>query len=76
MQGSEAPVIIIPVHSCFGGFFNRELLYTAISRAQDICITVGEWQALEAAAGRVGNVKRITRLAELLTATGFDDIPF
>ena len=42
MQGSEAPVIIMPVHSCFGGFFNRELVYTAISRARDICITVGE----------------------------------
>jgi exodeoxyribonuclease V alpha subunit len=66
MQGSEAPVIIIPVHTCFGGFFNRELLYTAISRAQDICITVGEWHALEAAVGRVGNVRRITRLAELI----------
>jgi exodeoxyribonuclease V alpha subunit len=66
MQGSEAPVIIIPVHSCFGGFFNREIIYTAISRAQDICITVGEWHALEAAIGRVGNVRRITRLAELI----------
>ena len=25
MQGSEAPVIILPVHRCFGGHFNREL---------------------------------------------------
>ena len=66
MQGSEAPVVIIPVHTCFGGFFNREIIYTAISRAQDICITVGEWHALEAATGRVGNVRRITRLAELI----------
>ena len=66
MQGSEAPVVIIPVHTCFGGFFNREIIYTAISRAQDICITVGEWHALEAAVGRVGNVRRITRLAELI----------
>ena len=66
MQGSEAPVIIIPVHSCFGGFFNRELIYTALSRAQDICITVGEFHAFEQAIGRVGNVKRITRLTELI----------
>ena len=66
MQGSEGPVIIIPVHTCFGGFFNRELLYTAISRARDICITVGEFHALEAATGRVGNVRRITRLTELI----------
>ena len=66
MQGSESPVVIIPVHKCFGGFYNRELIYTAISRARDICITVGEWSALEAATGRVGNVRRITRLAELI----------
>lgn len=66
MQGSEAPVIILPVHSSFGGFFNRELVYTAISRARDICITVGQWDALEAAAGRVSNSRRITRLAELI----------
>jgi exodeoxyribonuclease V alpha subunit len=66
MQGSEAPVIIIPIHACFGGFFNREIIYTALSRAQDIVITVGEFHALEAATGRVGNVRRITRLAELI----------
>ena len=66
MQGSEAPVIIIPVHNSFGAFFNRELIYTAISRARDICITVGQWGALEAAVGRVGNNRRITRLAELV----------
>ena len=66
MQGSEAPVIILPVHSCFGKFFNREIVYTAISRAQEICITVGEWHAFEQAAGRVGNIRRITRLAELI----------
>lgn len=65
-QGSEAPVIIIPLHSSFGIFPNRELIYTAISRAQDICITVGQWGYLEQAVKRVGNVKRITRLTELL----------
>jgi exodeoxyribonuclease V alpha subunit len=66
MQGSESKVIIIPVHTCFGGFFNREIIYTAISRAQDICITIGQWAALEQAVGRLGNVKRITRLTELI----------
>lgn len=40
-------MIIIPVHNSFGGFFNRDLIYTAISRARDICITVGQWGALE-----------------------------
>ena len=66
LQGSESPAIIFPVHSCFGPFFNRELLYTGISRGKDIVITVGEWGALHQAIGRVGNVRRITRLTELL----------
>jgi exodeoxyribonuclease V alpha subunit len=66
MQGSEAPVVIIPVHTSFGAFFNRELIYTAISRARDICLTIGQWSALEQAAQRVGNIRRITRLQELL----------
>jgi ATP-dependent exoDNAse (exonuclease V) alpha subunit len=66
-------VIIIPVHNSFGAFFNRELIYTAISRARDICITIGEWGALEQAAGRVGNVRRITRLTELLKGENNSD---
>lgn len=73
MQGSEAPVIIIPVHQSFGGFFNRELIYTAISRARDICITVGQWGALEQAAARIGNNRRITRLQELIAPTQIAD---
>lgn len=41
-QGSEWPVIIIPIHKSFGGFMmNRNLLYTAISRAKQICVLVG-----------------------------------
>jgi len=74
MQGSESPVIIIPVHNSFGGFFNRELIYTAISRARDICITVGQWGALEQAAARIGNDRRITCLAELIKRGPDDDI--
>lgn len=49
MQGSEAPVIIIPVHSGFNFFVDRAWLYTAISRAQEICITVGEFSAIKQA---------------------------
>ncbi|MDI6752818.1 MAG: AAA family ATPase [Thermodesulfobacteriota bacterium] len=66
LQGSESPVIIFPVHSSFGGFFSRELLYTGISRAKDICITIGEWSAVEAAGQRATSARRITRLTELL----------
>ena len=67
-------MIIIPVHNSFGGFFNRDLIYTAISRARDICITVGQWGALDQAGARIGNDRRITCLAELIKRGSDDDI--
>lgn len=65
-QGSEAPVIVIPVHRSFGGFVNRPWIYTAISRAQTLCITVGQLAAIEAAAQRRDSDVRLTRLLNKL----------
>ena len=65
-QGSEAPVIVIPVHSAFGFFLDRSWIYTAISRAEQICITVGEFQAIRVATMKDNSNKRITKLRELL----------
>ena len=65
-QGSEAPVIVIPVHRSFGGFVNRPWIYTAISRAQILCITVGQLAAIEAAAKRRDSDVRLTRLLDKL----------
>ena len=64
MQGSEAPVVIIPVHKNFGFFVNRSWIYTAISRAKAICFTVGQFQAIEQAIGRMDSIQRKTFLAE------------
>lgn len=61
-QGSEVPVVILPMHSSFGFFVNRPLVYTAISRAQDICITVGQFAAIEAAIKRIEVSMRNTML--------------
>ena len=66
MQGSEAPVVIIPVHKSFGFFVNRSWIYTAISRAKDICITVGQFEAIAQAIGRQDAVVRKTMLKEKL----------
>jgi len=65
-QGSEAPVVIIPVHSGFNFFVNRPWLYTAISRAQSICITVGEFSAVEKAIDTQMVLHRKTFLKEKL----------
>jgi exodeoxyribonuclease V alpha subunit len=66
MQGSEAPVIIIPVHKVFGYFVNRSWIYTAISRAKEICITVGQFRAVRHAIHREDAVVRKTMLKEKL----------
>jgi exodeoxyribonuclease V alpha subunit len=64
LQGSEAPVIIIPVHKTLSWFCNRNWIYTAISRAKVICITVGQFRAIEMAINRKESMERKTMLRE------------
>ena len=40
-QGSEYPVVIIPMYSCAPMLMARNLLYTAVTRAKDMVILVG-----------------------------------
>lgn len=63
-QGSEAPVIVIPVHSSFAFFANRSWIYTAISRAREICITIGDFSAIEQMIRNTKDTQRLTRLKE------------
>ena len=65
-QGSEAPVVIIPVHASFNRFITRPWIYTAISRAQNICITVGQFSAVKHAIQRAYSNDRVTRLQKRL----------
>lgn len=48
-QGSEAAVIIIPVHKQFNYFLTNSWIYTAISRGKDIVITIGQFSTIEKA---------------------------
>ena len=67
MQGSEVRAVVLPVHRCFGSrMMQRNLVYTAISRARELCILVGERSALSAAIRRNHHEKRMSRLVELL----------
>ena len=63
-QGSQFPVVIMPVHSIFAYNYNRALLYTAVSRAQNILITVGQRTAIRQAVRSVGVYNRKTMLQE------------
>lgn len=63
-QGSEAPVVIIPVHKQFNYFLSNAWLYTALSRGKEIVITVGAFGTIDRAIkNRVPN-DRLTRLKQ------------
>jgi exodeoxyribonuclease V alpha subunit len=66
-QGSQAPIIIIAVHSCLGALVpNRPWAYTAISRAQKLCLLVGEKDAFKRMIQRNQPAKRWTKLRKLV----------
>jgi exodeoxyribonuclease V alpha subunit len=66
-QGSEAPIIIIPIHKAFGTLITqRNWLYTAISRARDVCILAGQRQEIPKIIRRNHQQKRFTNLARFL----------
>lgn len=72
-QGSGFPFVIVPVHHTFywdareqRGIFNREWIYTAMSRAERLLVTVGQFSAIEAAVRRKTVHRRQSRLAGLL----------
>jgi exodeoxyribonuclease V alpha subunit len=65
-QGCEMPVVVIPVHSAYGGMLSRNLLYTAVTRAKQACVLVGQPDAIARAAKRADAFRRHTRLAELV----------
>jgi len=66
-QGSGFPFVVIPVHSSvYSGLFTREWLYTGLSRTEKLCVTVGEFSAIEAAVKRKTVHLRKTLLADLV----------
>ena len=67
-QGSEMPVVILPVHTSHSVLLSRNLLYTGVTRAREACVLVGQRQALTRALGRSDAFRRNTRLVGLLAA--------
>jgi exodeoxyribonuclease V alpha subunit len=66
MQGSEAKVVVIPMHRNAGPLvLQRNWFYTAISRAKEQCYLVGQPSEIAATIGRVDQSRRFTQLKEL-----------
>ncbi len=65
-QGSQARAIVVVLHRGHQIMLTRNLLYTAVTRAQDVCVVVGEPAAMAAALRRTDARRRHTRLRELV----------
>ena len=66
-QGSEYPVIIIPVVTQHYPMLQRNLLYTAITRGEKLVILIGIKKALDIALKNDKPQRRLSMLAERLS---------
>ena len=65
-QGSEFPVVIIPAHAEHRYMLQRNLIYTAVTRARQLVVVVGSKKALQYAVDRTAGIgtERLTCLKE------------
>jgi exodeoxyribonuclease V alpha subunit len=67
-QGSEYPAVVVPIHTQHYVMLQRNLLYTAVTRARKVVVLVGTKEAVAIATHRVSSRRRITTLKERLAA--------
>lgn len=63
-QGSEFPVIVMPIHPCLISGLNRNILYTAITRARTAVYFIGDPNTLVTGIQKDGIVARNSYLKE------------
>lgn len=63
-QGSQFPAVVAPWSSAYAVMLSRALLYTAVTRAQKLCVLVGERNAVAIAVARAEERRRHSGLAE------------
>ncbi len=65
-QGSEYPVVIIPIMNSHSRMLQRNLIYTAVTRGKERVYLLGDKYAIEKAVRTNRSVKRFTLLKERL----------
>ena len=65
-QGSEYPIVVLPVLMTHYVMLQRNLIYTGITRAKKICVLIGTTKALACAIRNQAVLKRNTKLKERL----------
>lgn len=66
LQGSEVKHMIFPITMAHKPMLYRNLLYTGVSRATDLCVLVGEPEALRYAVGNTPSAKRNSNFKDRL----------
>ncbi|UCZ54381.1 ATP-dependent RecD-like DNA helicase [Bacillus shivajii] len=72
-QGSEFPIVIMPVVKGYYRMLRKKLIYTGITRAKDFLLLCGDWNALEMAVGNNNDVERNTTLRDKLNERGMEE---
>jgi exodeoxyribonuclease V alpha subunit len=68
-QGSEYPIVIIPVTRSHYKMLQRNLIYTGVTRSKKICILIGQPEMINYAIGNTLYSKRNTYLKDLLLSS-------
>ncbi len=63
-QGSEYPVVVIPISMQHYVMLKKNLLYTAVTRGKKLVILVGQKKAISTAVKNKKNINRFTKLKE------------
>ncbi len=74
-QGSQYPAVVLVLHHSHYLMLRRNLLYTAVSRAERVCVIVGSRAALLHAVRNAAESRRFTRLTERLRSLAGADKP-
>ncbi|MFS8506890.1 MAG: ATP-dependent RecD-like DNA helicase [Candidatus Babeliales bacterium] len=67
-QGSEFDAVIIPIFTQHFTLLQRNLIYTALTRAKKFCMIIGQPRALMIAIKNNKSVQRVTFLTQYLTS--------
>lgn len=67
-QGSEFPAVVVPLLSEHHVMLRRNLLYTAVTRARQLCVLIGDPRAITQAVHRSDAARRFTGLQTRLQA--------
>ena len=65
-QGSEFPVVVIPIHATNYIMLKRNLIYTAITRGKKLVILIGSMKAVNIAIRTLDSSKRYSNLGKWL----------